>query len=247
VQEEEDGGGDAQPGCSLPLPQLPLEALTNVLLRLPLDERLRLAEVCCGWRGMLSERSLWMHLDVSAASLGAACRASDALLRAGAARALRNVRSVDVSGVLRHGDGERGGGSVSVPALCDLAALNPGLRVIRALCGAGADATQHGVPLLRTLLAAAPRLAELHADVWTRTLRTRCPFLQTSRRMGPCACAACGWHPRSTQHRATVTPTIGCQPPQLSAFGGPGSRRRRRRRRRGSQRCWRRCRRTRRA
>jgi hypothetical protein len=173
-------GDDAQPGCALPLPLLPLAVLTHVLLRLPLDERLRLAEVCRGWRAMLRERSLWMHLDVSATSLGAACRASDALLRAGAARALRNVRSVDVSGVLRDGDG--GGGGVSVGALCALAAQNPGLRVIRALSD---DSTHRSVAVLRTLLEAAPRLTELHADACVATAADALPLLANAGPYGP--------------------------------------------------------------
>jgi hypothetical protein len=178
----QDDCGDAQPGCALLLPRLPLPALTNVLLRLPLDERLRCAEVCRGWRGMVAERSLWMHLDVSAASLGAPCRASDALLRAGAARALRNVRSVDVSGVLRDGDGDADGdgvnGSVSVRALCELAAQNPGLRVIRALGRGAAAAEHHSLPALRALLQAAPRLAELHADARAASVADALPLVR---------------------------------------------------------------------
>ena len=132
------------------LASLPTAALCAVLLQLPLDDRLRCAEVCRSWRAMLDERSLWMRLDVASAS-----RPCDALLRAAARQALRNVRSLDVSGALRPG------GHVSVEALCAVAAQNPGLRIVRALGGGG----ELDMGQLQRLVHAVPRLAELHADV----------------------------------------------------------------------------------
>ena len=128
---------------------LPDRALSAVLLHLPLDDRMRCAEVYRVWRAMLAERSLWMHLDVASAA-----HPSDSLLRAAAARALRNVRSLDVSGVLQPA------GGVTIEALCEVAAQNVGLRTLRSAGGAGLD-----VATLRRLLQTAPRLQELHADV----------------------------------------------------------------------------------
>jgi hypothetical protein len=47
---------------------LPLALLLEVLSRLPVDCRLRCAEVCRAWRAALNERSLWTRLDLTAAS-----------------------------------------------------------------------------------------------------------------------------------------------------------------------------------
>jgi len=148
------GGGGAPSSFSFgaALASLPEQALIAVLLHLPLDDRLRCAEVCRSWRAMLAERSLWMHLDLASAS-----HPCDGLLRAAAARALRNVRSLDVSGVLHPA------GRVSLEALCAVVAQNVGLSVLHARgCGARGGLP---MPTLRCLLQAAPRLRELHADV----------------------------------------------------------------------------------
>ena len=142
------GGGARSFDFGAALAALPIAVLRVVLLQLPLDDRLRCAEVCRAWRAMLEERSLWMHLDVASAA-----RPCDGLLRAAARRALRNVRSVDVSGALQPA------GRVSIEALCALAAQQPMLEVVRAL-GCELD-----VATLRRLQHAVPRLAELHADV----------------------------------------------------------------------------------
>jgi hypothetical protein len=61
-----------------------------------------------------------------------------------------------------------------VGALCAIAAQNPGLCVIRAL---GGSSTHHSVAVLRTLLGAAPRLAELHADACVATAADALPLL----------------------------------------------------------------------
>lgn len=134
------------------LPALPTEALRKLLLLIPLHERMRLGEVCTAWRGMLSERSLWMALDLSGASLGMCC--SEALLHAASTRALRNARSLDVSGAL-------GEGGLSLEAVRAVAAQHP---LMRTLCADELDEAA-----LRSLLQAAPRLTELRADVHTLT------------------------------------------------------------------------------
>jgi hypothetical protein len=80
-------------------PSLPLAlALVIFFALLPVDQRmLRCAEVCRAWRDALAERSLWTLLDLSKASGGLARPATDALLRAAAARAGGQLQFLDVS------------------------------------------------------------------------------------------------------------------------------------------------------
>jgi hypothetical protein len=75
------------------LPPLPLPVVLHVFSLLPVDCRLRCAEVCRGWRAVLSERSLWTRLDLTRAS-GMRVREGnhargvlDRMLRCAAARA----------------------------------------------------------------------------------------------------------------------------------------------------------------
>jgi len=49
------------------LAPLPLPIVLRIFGLLPVDTRLRCAEVCRGWRSVLQERSLWTHLDLSEA------------------------------------------------------------------------------------------------------------------------------------------------------------------------------------
>jgi hypothetical protein len=48
-----------------PFAALPLSVAFNILARLPLSLRLRCAEVCRGWRAVLSEPSFWANLDLA--------------------------------------------------------------------------------------------------------------------------------------------------------------------------------------
>jgi hypothetical protein len=57
------------------------------------DQRLRCLEVCKGWYATLNERSLWLRLDLSATA-GLARRATQALLRAAAARAAGQLQAL---------------------------------------------------------------------------------------------------------------------------------------------------------
>jgi hypothetical protein len=50
------------------LTSLPLPILLQIFALLPVDTRLRCAEVCRGWRSVLLERSLWKRLDLFATS-----------------------------------------------------------------------------------------------------------------------------------------------------------------------------------
>jgi hypothetical protein len=73
------------------LSPLPLAIVLHIFSLLPVDCRLRCLEVCRGWRAVLSERSLWTRLDLSATSgvrVPQRLEGSwDALLRCAAARA----------------------------------------------------------------------------------------------------------------------------------------------------------------
>jgi hypothetical protein len=82
----------------LTLAALPHALLLEVLSRLPVDSRLRCAEVCRAWRAALNERGLWLRLDLSEASGVARAAAKEGLLRAAAARAAGQLETLDVSG-----------------------------------------------------------------------------------------------------------------------------------------------------
>jgi hypothetical protein len=94
-----------QPRCAPPSPPvrsrtpfdaLPRAAVNRILRALPVDTRLRCAEVCANFYVMLGEyRKMWTRVDLSPRS---GVRApSDALLRAAAARACGKLRALDVS------------------------------------------------------------------------------------------------------------------------------------------------------
>jgi hypothetical protein len=157
------------PGC--PFATLPIALVQGILMHLPVDARLRAAEVCRGWRAALRERSLWLRLDVSSTA-GLARPATDALLRAAAARAHGQLHALDVS------ERER-----LITPECRLAVVyaNRGaLRELRAWVG-------HRVflwaALVDMLLRAAPQLRVFDADVLSTgaaaahsMLRNEAPF-----------------------------------------------------------------------
>lgn len=81
------------------LQPLPLSIVLRIFSLVPVDYRLRCAEVCRGWRAVLSERSLWTRLDLRAATFVGRrwIRGSDdALLRCAAARAGGGLQSLIV-------------------------------------------------------------------------------------------------------------------------------------------------------
>jgi hypothetical protein len=88
----------AVPACD-PLAALPLSVAFNILARLPLSLRLRCAEVCRGWRAVLSEPSFWANLDLADEPGGAA---SEALFLAAAARARGSLRTLRVACNISH-------------------------------------------------------------------------------------------------------------------------------------------------
>jgi hypothetical protein len=137
-----------------PFAALPLALALALFALLPVDQRLRCSEVCRGWRALLSDVSPWLRLDLSPAGGVARTAATNALLRAAAARAAGGLRALDVAdcGLITHG------------MVCAVAAQNAGalaeLRVGVAqarLSGALRPAE------LEQLLRAAPQLRVLEA------------------------------------------------------------------------------------
>jgi hypothetical protein len=143
---------DCFPFASLP----PALALT-IFAALPADARLRCAEVCRGWRAMLTERSLWTRLDLSDSS-GVTHRVTPALLRAAATKAGGALQALDVSGVWHLLLTTRG------EPLRNLLAANAGaLRELR--CLRGREPFYMPLRDLEALLPAAPQLRVCEGDV----------------------------------------------------------------------------------
>jgi hypothetical protein len=127
---------------------------------LPVDDRLRCACVCRSWRAALSDVSLWTRLDLSRTSGVRAPTGRhgslDAALRCAAAHARGGLQSLRL-------DGAR----VTHAALLQVAAANAGaLRELRARVGHDSSDPGFTPAQLHALLAAAPRLRLLAADVY---------------------------------------------------------------------------------
>jgi hypothetical protein len=139
----------AEEKCFASLP--PALALVIFAL-LPVDQRMRCAEVCPSWRMMLRERSLWLRLDLSKASGGLARPATDALLRAAAARVGGQLHALDVSEC----------DDITHACMLEVLAANPGtMRELRACRGGNLV----GMADAKALLRAAPQLRVFDADV----------------------------------------------------------------------------------
>jgi hypothetical protein len=132
---------------------LPLALLLVIFALLPVDQRMRCAEVCRGWRTALLERSLWTQLDLSEASGGLARPASEGLLRAAAARAGGKLHLLDVS---------KCEGITHACLLAVLAANAGALRELRTWRG---GACYLELDAAQALLRAAPQLRVFDADV----------------------------------------------------------------------------------
>jgi hypothetical protein len=117
---------------------------------LPVDARLRCAEVARPWRATCDEPSLWLRLDLSARG-GLAHPASDALLRAAIQRARGGLQALDVSD-----------SDITYDALLAVVAASPALRELRAC---GQDKHLVGCDETNALLQAAPQLQLLDAAV----------------------------------------------------------------------------------
>jgi hypothetical protein len=140
------------------LSPLPHAVVLHIFSLLPVDCRLRCAEVCRGWRSVLLERSLWTRLELTAAS-GVrvhthAHGAWDALLRCAAARARGGLRSIQIDTR-----------SFTHPTLLEVAAANA--RALRELHVSDDDRDSLGVTPdeATALLYAAPLLRTFTTDL----------------------------------------------------------------------------------
>jgi hypothetical protein len=141
--------------CGDAFAALPLPLLLKIFAALPVDTRLRCAEVCKTWRSALAERSLWIRLDLSDTS-GVTHGEMPALLRAAAAKAGGGLSALDVSGVWQW--------LVRDDTLREELAANAGaLRELR--CLQGRKQSWATVPDLEALLSAAPQLRVCEADL----------------------------------------------------------------------------------
>jgi hypothetical protein len=150
--------------------RLPHSLFLLILALLPVDSRLRCAEVCRGWRAAAAERSLWLRLDLSPESDREYCLARVALLRAAAARA-GGLLSLAVADCRR---------TFSRDALLAVAMANAATLQEARLC-LGNDC-ELSCEQLEALLRGAPLLRTLNADVQCtaaearRLLRNEPPF-----------------------------------------------------------------------
>jgi hypothetical protein len=144
---------------------LPHALLARVLARVPVDTRLRCAEVCRGWRDVLAECSLWVHLDLAAvgfvmrdhyggldnlAEYENGVRAATALLRTAAAKARGALQTLNLFGCV-----------VSWGALMEVAVANANTLVELRVDGTREDPerrTTRGIPRGDTVHSAQLRL-----------------------------------------------------------------------------------------
>jgi hypothetical protein len=141
----------------LPVPPLPHALVLFIFSLLPVDQRLRCLEVCKGCYATVNERSLWTRLDLSATA-GLARPATEALLRAAAARAGGQLQALHLTDCV----------AITHAALLAVARANADtLTELRmegsCICYAGYVAFVYEV---EAVLGAAPRLHLLAADVY---------------------------------------------------------------------------------
>jgi hypothetical protein len=153
----------AEEGARDPVAALPPALALRVFALLPLDTRMRCAEVCPGWSKALGDPSLWSELDLTQLSSGVACTDAAAKRAAGGLQTLRLPAF-----------------QLSDATLCSIAAANAAtLRELRLDQGAEA----HVLAVFEKVLRAAPQLWLLEADVLCycvrdaqRVLRREPPF-----------------------------------------------------------------------
>ena len=145
---------------------LPLALRLACFGRVPVDARLRCAEVCRAWRAATREKRLWQRVDLSRFG-GVTCAASDVLLRAVSCKACGQLEALEIGGCE----------CITDAALLEVLADNAAsMRELR-MCGAMRDGF-----LLERILRTAPLLQLLDADaklshaVVHRALRNEPPF-----------------------------------------------------------------------
>jgi hypothetical protein len=138
------------------LSRVPHALVLHILSLLPVDCRLRCAEVYRSWRAAADDPTLWRRLDLSTATGGLTCVASDSLLRAAAARAAGHLETLDVSGCFH----------ITHAAL--LAVVTANSASMRELHVRGSMMrTDLSVAETEALMRAAPALRACHAGVQT--------------------------------------------------------------------------------
>ncbi len=158
------------------LAPLPHALVLHILSLVPVDTRLRCAEVCRSWRAALEDTSLWLRLDLSASGVSPKRIVTDALLHAAVARAHGELVALDIHDCTL----------VTFRALLAAVTANGALRELRTSSLWSRD-DERSVPLntdeLEPLLRAAPRLVVCDADVECnelalahRLLRNKLPF-----------------------------------------------------------------------
>jgi hypothetical protein len=154
------------------------EALTLIFEQLPLDARLRCAEVCRAWRAVAQDARLWLCLDLSPGS-GVTAPRTAALLEAALRRAGRTLQTLDVSGcaALAQPLIQEEAAGEAPPLLALLRRYGQSLRTLRiARWQAEGQVEGQGSGCLTwqavgALCAAAPALTELSAHVRASTPR----------------------------------------------------------------------------
>jgi hypothetical protein len=147
----------AERQCTVLAP-LPHALVLLIFSLVPVDQRLRCLEVCKGWYATLKERSFWTLLDISATA-GLARRATDALLRAAAARAAGQLQALHLTDCM----------VITHEALLEVAGANADtLTELRMEGSCRRDPYGDALALVgqvEAVLGAAPRLRLLAADV----------------------------------------------------------------------------------
>jgi hypothetical protein len=168
-----DGGGDAAVSEeSVEFSSLPHCLVVRVLAALPADVRLRCAEVCRAWRTAVSDRTLWLCVDLSPAR-GVVQTVNDALLLAVAARVAGHMQALRLPASNTDG--------VTEDAL--LAVLQANSSQMRELhVTSSCEDVYFPASLVEQMLDAAPRLRLFRTNVVApvreaaRVLRNEAPF-----------------------------------------------------------------------
>jgi hypothetical protein len=168
-----DGGGSvSRQRQHVEFSSLPHSLVVRVLAALPADARLRCAEVCKTWHAAVSDRSLWLRVDLSRES-GFTHAVTPALLRAVGARAAGHMQALALP-------------SLMTEPFCDalLEVLRANSASIRELDTTAPDkrATWFMRVSIERFLAAAPHLQVFRSDASApgfqaaRMLRNEAPF-----------------------------------------------------------------------